>query len=114
MTFRRLLTFLRPYRVQAVATTVLAIGSQLVALVIPYLTGLSINTAEGGHDRTRLYQLSALIVACGVVSGVLLFFRRRLAGRLSLDVEYDLRNRDVLRTCSGSRGGSTTATRPAS
>ena len=93
MTFRRLLTFLRPYRAQAVITTVLAVGSQLVALVIPYLTGLSINAAQGSHDRTRLFQLSALIVVCGAVSGVLMYFRRRLAGRLSLDVEYDLRNR---------------------
>jgi ATP-binding cassette subfamily B protein len=93
VTFRRLLTFLRPYRAQVVATTVLAVGSQLVGLVIPYLTGLSINAAQGGHDRTRLYQLSALIVACGAVSGILMYFRRKLAGRLSLDVEYDLRNR---------------------
>jgi ATP-binding cassette subfamily B protein len=76
-----------------VATAVLAVGSQLAGLVIPYLTGLAINTAQGGHDRRRLLVLSALIVVCGALSGVLLFFRRRLAGRLSVDVEYDLRNR---------------------
>jgi ABC-type multidrug transport system fused ATPase/permease subunit len=35
---------------------------------------------------------AALIVAAGALQGVLMFWRRFLAGRLSLAVEYDLRN----------------------
>ena len=35
---------------------------------------------------------AGLIVVAGAVQGILMFFRRYLAGRLSLDVEYDLRN----------------------
>ena len=43
----------------------------------------------------------------------MMLFRRWLAGRLSLAVEYDLRNR-CTPTSSGSRTASSTATRPAS
>jgi ABC-type multidrug transport system fused ATPase/permease subunit len=93
MTFRRLLGFLRPYRGQVIVTTLLAIGSQAAILTIPYLTGKAIDaTQPGHHDRSSLMFYAGLIVAAGVVQGILMFFRRYLAGRLSLDVEYDLRN----------------------
>ncbi|MFI5050478.1 MAG: ABC transporter ATP-binding protein [Gaiellales bacterium] len=91
MIFRRLLGFLRPYRGQVVASVLLAIASQICALAIPYLTGRSIDAATDG-DRTLLLELAALIVAMGALKGVLMFFRRWLAGRLSLAVEFDLRN----------------------
>ena len=65
-------------------------------------------------DRTLLLELAALIVAMGALKGVLMFFRRWLAGRLSLAVEFDLRNAHVHATCSGCPTGSSTATRPAS
>ena len=94
MIFRRLLGFLRPYRGQVVASVLLAIASQICALAIPYLTGRSIDAATDG-DRTLLLELAALIVAMGALKGVLMFFRRWLAGRLSLAVEFDLRNAHV-------------------
>ncbi len=93
MTFRRLLGFLRPYRGQVALSAVLAILSQASGLAIPYLTGRVIDAADGGESRQRIMTLAALIVAAGVVKGILMFFRRWLAGRLSIAVEYDLRNR---------------------
>jgi ATP-binding cassette subfamily B protein len=93
MTFRRLLGFLRPYRGQVIVSTVLAIGSQAAVLTIPYLTGRAIDATRPGHrDRSALMLDAALIVAAGALQGVLMFWRRFLAGRLSLAVEYDLRN----------------------
>jgi ATP-binding cassette, subfamily B, bacterial len=93
MTFRRLLGFLRPYRGQVIVTSLLAIGSQAAVLTIPYLTGRAIDaTRAAHHDRRALLTDAALIVAAGALQGVLMFWRRYLAGRLSLDVEYDLRN----------------------
>ncbi|HEY3766113.1 MAG TPA: ABC transporter ATP-binding protein [Gaiellales bacterium] len=93
MTFRRLLGFLRPYRGQVIVSTVLAIGSQAAVLTIPYLTGRAIDDTRGPrHDRHALLIDASLIVAAGAVQGVLMFWRRYLAGRLSLSVEYDLRN----------------------
>ena len=93
MTFRRLLGFLTPYRWQVVASAVLAAGSQAAALLIPYLTGKVIDAADAGASRDTIYRYSLLIVGSGALAGVLMLFRRWLAGRLSLAVEYDLRNR---------------------
>ena len=93
MTFRRLLGFLRPYRGQVILSAVLAIGSQVAVLTIPYLTGRAIDDTRGPrHDRGALLADAGLIVLAGALQGVLMFWRRYLAGRLSLAVEYDLRN----------------------
>ena len=48
MTVRRLFGFLRPYRGQVIVSALLAIGSQVAVLTIPYLTGRAI-------DATRAY-----------------------------------------------------------
>jgi ATP-binding cassette, subfamily B, bacterial len=93
MTVRRLFGFLRPYRGQVIVSTLLAIGSQVAVLTIPYLTGRAIDATRAGHrDRSALMLDAGLIVAAGALQGVLMFWRRFLAGRLSLAVEYDLRN----------------------
>ncbi|MDX6520694.1 MAG: ATP-binding cassette, subfamily multidrug efflux pump [Gaiellales bacterium] len=93
MTFRRLLGFLRPYRGQVIWSAVLAAGTQAAGLVIPYLTGAVIDSAQRGDSRRHIYGLALLIVLAGAVKGVMMLFRRWLAGRLSLAVEFDLRNR---------------------
>jgi ATP-binding cassette subfamily B protein len=93
MTFRRLLGFLRPYRTAVIVSTLLAVGAQLASLTVPYLTGQVINALPPtGNDRTTVYLYSGLIVLAAAVQGVLMLFRRYLAGKLSLDVEFDLRN----------------------
>jgi ATP-binding cassette, subfamily B, bacterial len=93
MTFRRLLGFLAPYRGQVVASALLAAGTQAAGLTVPYLTGEVIDAARAGGSRSQIYTYAGLIVGAGVLRGTLMFFRRWLAGRLSLAVEYDLRNR---------------------
>ncbi len=93
MTFRRLLGFLRPYRGQVIVSALLAVGSQAAGLTVPYLTGRVIDSLPpSGHHRSTVYWLAGLIVLAGVVQGVLMLFRRYLAGKLSLNVEFDLRN----------------------
>src|SRR3954447_5053118 len=92
-TFRRLLGFLAPYRGEVMITAVLAAGTQAAGLLIPYLTGRVIDAAQAGDSRSQIYTYSLLIIAAGAVKGALMFFRRWLGGRLSLAVEYDLRNR---------------------
>jgi ABC-type multidrug transport system fused ATPase/permease subunit len=93
MTVRRLFGFLRPYRGQVIVSALLAIGSQVAVLTIPYLTGRAIDATRAGHrDRSALMLDAGLIVAAGALQGILMFWRRFLAGRLSLAVEYDLRN----------------------
>jgi ATP-binding cassette subfamily B protein len=92
VTFRRLLGFLRPYRAHVIASTLLAGGSQASGLVIPYLTGQVVDKAIHSRDRHALFVYAGLIVAAGALKAVLMFARRFLAGRVSIAVEYDLRN----------------------
>ena len=93
MTLRRLFGFLAPYRGQVIASVVLAIGSQAAVLTIPYLTGRAIDaTRPGQQSRHDLLLFAGLIVVAGLVQAVLMFWRRWIAGRLSVAVEYDLRN----------------------
>jgi len=63
MTFRRLFGFLRPYRGQVIVSTLLAIGSQVAVLTIPFLTGRAIDATQPGHrDRSALMLNAGLIV----------------------------------------------------
>ena len=90
--FRRLLGFLRPYRKAVVWSFVLAAGAMGATVLIPYLTGQAIN-AITEHHRDSLELLAIAIGVAGVLRLALSVFRRLVAGRVSLGVELDLRNR---------------------
>ena len=70
---------------------VLALAAQAFALAIPGFTGQAIDGAIRPHDRSSLWLWVWLIVGAGVISAALMVARRLIAGRLSLNVEYDLR-----------------------
>ena len=70
---------------------VLALTAQAFALAIPSLTGRAIDEAIRPHDRADLWLWVWLIIGAGVTSGALMVARRLIAGRLSLNVEFDLR-----------------------
>ena len=89
--FLRLLGFLRPYRTSAAISLVLAAGAMTATVAIPWLTGQAINGLEtGDEDELRRYAL--LVVAAAVVRLGLAVARRLVAGRVSLAIEFDLRN----------------------
>jgi ATP-binding cassette subfamily B protein len=90
-TFLRLLGFLRPYRAGAWGSLVLAALAILATVAIPWLTGRAVDQIRQ-DDRGELGLLAGLIVAAAAVRLVLSVFRRLVAGRVSLGVEYDLRN----------------------
>ena len=90
-TFWRLLGFLRPYRAGAVWSIVLAAGAMAATVAIPALTGAAINAARAS-DRSELRWLAVAVVGAAVVRVVLSVARRLVAGKVSLGVEFDLRN----------------------
>jgi len=90
-TFRRLLGFAAAHRRLLVWSIVLALTAQAFALAIPSLTGRAIDEAIRPHDRSNLWLWVWLIIGAGVTSGALMVARRLIAGRLSLNVEFDLR-----------------------
>src|SRR5215210_544571 len=62
-----------------------------VSVLVPYLVGRTVD--EIRHGETNLWPLAAAIVGAGLIQLVFTIVRRLVAGRVSLGVEYDLRNR---------------------
>ncbi len=91
-TFARLLTFLRPYRSGVIWSAVLAAAAMVMTVAIPYLTGRAIDDVKA-RDPSGLALLGVVVAAAGVLRLALTVFRRLIAGRVSLGVEVDLRNR---------------------
>ena len=91
-TFVRLLGFLRPYRAGATWSLVLAAFAMGATVAIPWLTGLGID-AVTRDDRGDVRMYAGLVAAAALVRVVLSVTRRLVAGRVSLGVELDLRNR---------------------
>jgi ABC-type multidrug transport system fused ATPase/permease subunit len=103
-TFHRLLGFLRPYKRWLTASWLLASAAMVMTVALPYLTGRAVDALQTGavhaqrhqisardHDRHTLFLLALLIVAAVLVRWVLTYFRRLIAGRVSLAIEFDLR-----------------------
>ncbi|HEX2125509.1 MAG TPA: ABC transporter ATP-binding protein [Thermoleophilaceae bacterium] len=90
-TFWRLLGFLRPYRRGVLVSFVLAAAAMGVGVLIPYLVGRTVDEIRDGG--VNLWPLALAVAGAGVLRLAFSVARRLLAGRVSLGVEYDLRNR---------------------
>jgi ABC-type multidrug transport system fused ATPase/permease subunit len=90
-TFWRLLGFLRPYRRGVIASFLLAAVAMGTGVLIPYLVGRTVNEIEQGG--ANLWPLALGVAGAGLVRLGFSVSRRLVAGRVSLGVEYDLRNR---------------------
>jgi ABC-type multidrug transport system fused ATPase/permease subunit len=90
-TFWRLLGFLRPYKRGVIVSFVLAAAAMAVSVLIPYLVGRTVDEIRA--DGTDLWPLAIAVAAAGVLRLAFSVSRRLVAGRVSLGVEYDLRNR---------------------
>jgi ABC-type multidrug transport system fused ATPase/permease subunit len=91
-TFFRLLGFLRPYRRGVAWSLALAAAAVAGTVAIPWLTGRAIDQIEQG-DRRGLTVVGLVIMGAGLARLGLTVTRRLVAGRVSLGVEFDLRNR---------------------
>jgi ATP-binding cassette, subfamily B, bacterial len=90
-TFVRLLGWLRPYRRGVVLSALLAAVAMVMTVAIPWLSGRAIDEVRDG-DKPGLTSLALAILAAGVLRLALTVVRRLVAGRVSLGVEFDLRN----------------------
>jgi ABC-type multidrug transport system fused ATPase/permease subunit len=91
-TFRRLLGFLRPYRRAVIVSFALAFGAMGATVLIPYLTGRAIDSIRTAHQHALIGWAIAIAIA-GLARLALSVARRLVAGRVSLGVELDMRNR---------------------
>ena len=104
-TFYRLLGFLRPYKRGLAISWVLASLAMVMSVALPALTGRAVEAIRKGaadlhghplaraHDRHTLLVLSLVILGVVLARWGFMYWRRMIAGRVSLAVEYDLRER---------------------
>jgi len=90
--FARLLGFLRPYRTGSILSLVFALAAMVGTVAIPWLTGKAIDAAAAGRQADLSTWMWALVGAA-VARWALTVARRQVAGRVSLGVERDLRER---------------------
>jgi len=82
--------FLRPYRRQLWGSLVFAWLAMGMTVLIPLLIGNAVNAVKDG-DKTDLLPLALAIVGAGILRLGLTVVRRLVAGKVSLAVEFDLR-----------------------
>jgi ABC-type multidrug transport system fused ATPase/permease subunit len=89
-TYRRLMGYLRPYRAQLWGSLAFAWAAMGMTVLIPWLLGEAVNAIKDG-DKPDLLPLSLAIVGAGILRLGLTVVRRLVAGKVSLAVEFDLR-----------------------
>jgi ABC-type multidrug transport system fused ATPase/permease subunit len=98
--FYRLLGFLRPYKRGMIISWALASLAMVMTVALPALTGRAVQIIGTGPHHRAAAQASArheLTLIAGAIALIVLvrwgltYWRRMVAGRLSLGVEYDLR-----------------------
>jgi ABC-type multidrug transport system fused ATPase/permease subunit len=105
-TFYRLLGFLKPYKGGLAISWGLASLAMVMTVAVPYLTGRAVQAIKNGavrvhghpaasraHDRHTLLVLALVILGVVLARWGFMYWRRIVAGRVSLAVEYDLRER---------------------
>jgi ATP-binding cassette subfamily B protein len=89
-TYRRLMGYLRPYRAQLWGSLVFAWAAMGMTVLIPWLIGKAVNAIEDGN-KPDLLPLALAIIGAGILRLSLTVVRRLVAGKVSLAVEFDLR-----------------------
>jgi len=82
--------FLRPYRAQLWGSLVFAWAAMGMTVLIPWLIGRAVNAIEAGN-KPDLLPLALAILGAAVLRLGLIVVRRVVAGKVSLGVEFDLR-----------------------
>jgi ABC-type multidrug transport system fused ATPase/permease subunit len=89
-TYRRLMGFLRPYRLQLWGSLAFAWAAMGMTVLIPWLVGRAVNAIHD-HDKPDLLPLALVILGAAILRMGLTMVRRLVAGKVSLAVEFDLR-----------------------
>src|SRR6187551_1363850 len=84
--------YLRPYRAQLWGSLVFAWAAMGMTVLIPWLIGEAVNAVRDGN-KPALLPLALAIVGAGILRLGLTVVRRVVAGKVSLAVEFDLRQK---------------------
>jgi ATP-binding cassette subfamily B protein len=90
--WRRMMTYLRPYRWWAVVAFLGIAGGTALAVFIPRELRYVIDVGLAGNDSGFIVTAGLIVVGLGVLRGVSGFLARYFGERLSHYVSYDIRN----------------------
>ncbi len=90
--FSTVTKYLRKYRGYLIAGGFAVILSNLLILVVPYISKLVFDALEAGSPNSVILKYVALAFAMAVLSGVFRFAMRRTIIWMSRHIEYDLRS----------------------
>ncbi len=91
-TFRRMLAFFQPYRLQVLVVLAAIIATSLLGLLNPFLLKLLTDNVIIGHQFDKLNLYVGLMVATPVVSGLIGVGQSYLNNLIGQNVMQDLRN----------------------
>ena len=92
-TFWRIVKLLGDYKLLTIVGFVLAFVQMGLGLLIPRITQLTINNALLGGQSGKLVVYGLALLGIALVRLAVSIGRRLATGKVSLDIEYDLRNR---------------------
>ena len=90
--FRRLLSFVLPYRRQFLTGLICVVITTSVQLLSPWILKFAVDDLSTGLTRGKLALYAGLLVGTACVGAVFRFLMRRILIAASRDVEYDVRN----------------------
>jgi len=88
---KTLLGYLKPYKTSVFLGILCVLFSMLIGLSVPYLVGMAIDDLAQGVTWQKTFFYPAVILLASFLSGLFLFWQRRLLINTSRHVEYDMR-----------------------
>src|SRR5437868_2615935 len=87
----QLRSYLFRYRVAIIGGFLFLIAANAVALILPYLMRLAVDSLHTGTNLGVLLRYSLFIILAGLVQSILAFFGRYFQATVSRRIEYELR-----------------------
>ena len=91
-TWVRLMRYLSRYRLSVLVATVGIIGTNVLAVIVPYILRDVVDIGIAAKDSSFMLSAGLLVVGLGVLRGLTAFFGRYFGERLSHCISYDIRN----------------------
>jgi ABC-type multidrug transport system, ATPase and permease components len=88
---RKFSHYLKPYLRHIVWGIIFILLSMIVGLLVPYLVGMAVDDLAQGVTWEKVIGYPAIILVANILSGIFLFWQRRLLINASRHIEYDMR-----------------------
>lgn len=88
---RRFALYFKPYRWSLTLGVLCILASVMIGLFVPQFVGQAVDNLRGNVTWWGVTKYALKILGVSLVSGIFLFWQRRILINMSRDVEYDLR-----------------------